>query len=194
MGLVPDQWATVLICKDKLGLDMANLHPLRRVILTRPMCVTQTRVIAMTILNGNLILATAISLVLAGCGGGSTSEPIPAEGDPLQESASEATQAVEGAATEASNALEQTAESATTAVDSAADAVMDTADSAGWTELQGNWQDSIGSIKDRWADLSEEELLSVNGDREALVTLVQDKYGLDRDTAESEVNDWASTL
>ena len=150
----------------------------------------------MTILNGNLILATAISLVLAGCGGGSTSEPIPAEGEvsaPLQESATEATQAVEGAAAEAGSALEQAADSTTAAVESSADAVVDAAD-AGWTDLQANWQDSIGSIKDRWADLSEEELLSVNGDREALVTLVQEKYGLDRDAAESEVNDWASTL
>ena len=143
----------------------------------------------MTILNGNLILATAISLVLAGCGGGgSTSEPIPAEGE-LQESATEATQAVEDVAAEAGTALEQAADSTTAAADSAVDAA-----GAGWTDLQANWQDSIGSIKDRWADLSEEELLSVNGDREALVTLVQEKYGLDRDAAESEVNDWASTL
>ena len=108
----------------------------------------------------------------------------------LQDSATDATQAVQ----DAGNALEQTADSATAAADSAADTVMEAADSAGWTDLQGNWQDSIGSIKDRWADLSEEELLGVNGDREALVTLVQEKYGLDRDTAESEVNDWASTL
>ena len=151
----------------------------------------------MTIVNGNLILATAISLVLVGCGGEGTAEPMPT-GDEvsttLQESATDATQAVQGAATDAGNALEQTADSATTAVDSAADTVMEAADGAGWTDLQGNWQDSIGSIKDRWADLSEEELLGVNGDREALVTLVQEKYGLDRDTAESEVNDWASTL
>ena len=71
---------------------------------------------------------------------------------------------------------------------------MDATDGAGWTDLQANWQDSIGSIKDRWADLTEEELLNVNGDREALVSLVQEKYGLARDAAENEVNDWASTL
>ena len=144
----------------------------------------------MTILNRNFILATAISVVLAGCGGGGTADPAATDGEvvaPLEESAAEATQAVETAVTEAGNALEQ-------AADSSADAVMDAADGAGWTDLQANWQDSIGSIKDRWADLSEEELLSVNGDREALVTLVQEKYGLARDAAENEVNDWASTL
>lgn len=181
---------TVPICKDELRHIVASLEQTGRVIPIRSTCVTQTRVTTMTILNRNLILASAISLVLAGCGGGSTAEPTPTDGEvvaPLQDSAAEATQAADSAVTEAGDAIEQTA-------DSSAEAVMDAADSAGWTELQANWQDSIGSIKDRWADLSEEELLSVNGDREALVALVQEKYGLDRDAAESEVNDWASTL
>ncbi len=150
----------------------------------------------MAILNGKLILATAISLVLTSCGGGGTSEPAVNEGDAsaaLQESATDASVAVEESAAEAGNMLDQAADSSAAAVDSAANTVMEAADS-GWNDLQNNWQDSIGSIKDRWADLSDEELMSVNGDRDALVTLVQDKYGLDRDTAESQVNDWASSL
>lgn len=168
----------------------------------------------MTLSNVNLVLATAMTLVLTGCGG--TVEPVPAEGDAsttIQESATDATtqaadstteaaadavdsttQAAESAAGEAGDALDQATDSAASALDSSADAIAGAADGAGWTDLQANWQDSIGSIKDRWADLSEEELLSVNGDREALVTLVQEKYGLDRDTAESEVTDWAATL
>lgn len=151
----------------------------------------------MAILNGKLILVTAISLVLASCGGGSTSEPAVTDGDivaPIEESAVDATDAVEESAAGASDVIEQSTDTTAAVVDSAADSVMDAADSAGWTDLQDNWQDSISSIKDRWSDLTEEELLSVNGDREALVTLVQDKYGLDRASAESQVNDWASTL
>lgn len=151
----------------------------------------------MIILNRNLVLATAISVVLAGCGGGGTADPAPTDGEivaPLEDSAAEATQAVEDAAAEAGNIIEQAADSTTAAVNSSAEGVMDATDGAGWTDLQANWQDSIGSIKDRWADLTEEELLNVNGDREALVSLVQEKYGLARDAAENEVNDWASTL
>ena len=150
----------------------------------------------MAILNGKLILAAAISLVLTSCGDAGTSEPVVNEGDAgaaLQESATDASVAVEESAAEAGNALDQAADSSAAAVDSAANTVMEAADS-GWSDLQNNWQDSIGSIKDRWADLSDEELMSVNGDRDALVALVQDKYGLDRDTAESQVNDWASSL
>ncbi|ASJ70859.1 hypothetical protein [Granulosicoccus antarcticus] len=168
----------------------------------------------MSILNGNLVLATAMTLVLTGCGG--TVEPVPVDSETsstIQESATDtasqavdstttavgdatdtATQAADNAAGEAGDALNQASDSAAAALDSSKDAIADAADSAGWTDLQGNWQDSIGSIKDRWADLSEEELLSVDGDRDALVTLVQEKYGLDRDTAESQVSDWASTL
>jgi len=149
----------------------------------------------MSIFKGNLVLATAISLVLAGCGGASESVVTESETDAtLQDSAAEVTSAVEEQSAEASDVVEQAADSSAAAVESATDSVMDAADNAGWSDLQGNWQDTIASVKDRWADLSDEELMSINGDKEALVTLVQDKYGLDREAAETEVNDWASSL
>lgn len=151
----------------------------------------------MTILNGKFIMATAVSLVLTACGGSDTSETGVVEGDVIstvEEPAVDVNDAVQDSAAVAEDALEQGADSANAAVDSAAAAVSDLGDSAGWTDLQSNWQDSIGSIKDRWADLTEEELLAVDGDREALVSLVQEKYGMAREAAESEVNDWASAL
>ena len=141
----------------------------------------------MTISISKVCLALTATVVLAACGGGGgTSEPIPAEGEvatTLENTAGEVATAAEGAVAEATEAVDQAAETVTAA-----------ADDAGWNALQENWQDSIGNIKDRWAELTEEELLSVNGDREQLVSLVQEKYGLDRETAEGEVNDWASSL
>ena len=64
----------------------------------------------------------------------------------------------------------------------------------GWNEMQANWDSSAGMVKDRWAELTEEEILATNGDREQLVSLVQEKYGIEREQAEQEVNDWASSL
>ncbi len=151
----------------------------------------------MSIFKGNLVLAAAISLVLAGCGGDGASESVVTESEAdaaLQDSAADVTSAVEEQAGEAGDVIEQAADSSAAAVESATDSVMDAADNAGWSDLQGNWQDTIASVKDRWADLSDEELMSINGDKDALVTLVQDKYGLDREAAEAEVNDWASSL
>ncbi|NND91110.1 MAG: hypothetical protein HKN42_09625 [Granulosicoccus sp.] len=129
----------------------------------------------MNYLNEKLLLAAAMGLVLTGCGGGGTATP-------------------EAVGEEVATSVEQAADTTAAAVDNAAEGVMDAANNAGWTDLQANWQESISSVRDRWDELSDEDLLSVNGDRDALVSLLQDKYGFDRQTAESEVDAWASTL
>lgn len=120
------------------------------------------------------IFAAAL-LALTGCGGGGTTDNLPTEN-------------------EAATAVDSTVSDAVTDVDNAVADVANSVDEAGWSQLQGNWQDSIAGIKDQWSELTEEELLQVNGDREGLVSLVQDKYGLDRDTAESQVDEWASQM
>ena len=146
----------------------------------------------MSVLDIRLLVVAASTAVLVSCGGGG-SGAVPADGEiaaGVEAAASDAATAVEGAVAQAgdaaSGAVEQVAET-TAAV---ADAVSD----AGWTDLQEDWQGSIGLIKDRWAELTEEELLPVNGDREGLVALIQERYGLERADAESEVDNWASTL
>lgn len=129
----------------------------------------------MAIFNRNLAAVSIAAVLATACGGGGgTAEPVPG--------ADEVVSAVESTATDAAAAVQETAN------DVAGEAV------SGWTNLQDNWQDSIGSIKDRWADLTEEELLMVNGDKDQLVALVQQKYGLEREAAENEVEAWASSL
>lgn len=143
----------------------------------------------MKTLIGKTTVAFMATAMIAGCGGGGTADPLPAEGA--------VTTAVEDSAAGGAAVLDETVTAAGDAVKESAESVADAAEGAvggGWDALQGDWQDSIGNVKDRWAELSEEDLLLVNGDREQLVSLVQEKYGLDRDAAEVEVDDWASTL
>lgn len=143
----------------------------------------------MKILTGKTTLAFMVAALLSSCGGGSTSDPLPAEGEvstAIDAGVSDAAAIVDESTAAAGDALK---ESAATVADAAEGAVA-----GSWDSLQDNWQDSIGNIKDRWAELTEEDLLTVNGDRDQLVSLVQEKYGLDRQSAEVEVDDWASTL
>jgi len=140
-------------------------------------------------LTGKTTAALMVTAMLAGCGGGGTSDSLSTEGEvatAIEDSAAGAAAVVDESVTEAGNALQESAETVAAAAEGMA--------GESWNALQDNWQDSIGDIKDRWAELSEEDLLLVNGDRDQLVSLVQDKYGLDRKTAETEVDDWASTL
>jgi len=133
----------------------------------------------MALLNKHLVVTSISMVLLAGCGGGGdTTQVITDEGELIQP--------VENAVGDAVSATSE-------ATQELANTVSDAAE-PGWTDMQENWRDSIGNIKDRWADLTEEELLIVNGDREQLVSLVQSKYGLDRETAQFQVNEWASSL
>lgn len=162
----------------------------------------------MAILNSKLLVATAMTMVLAGCGGSDdTAGNLPADGDvsaSVEDAATDAATSVENATAEAANAIDDATDTAAAnaqdMVDQATDATANAADAtsaaieSGWTDLKDNWQDSIASVKDRWSELTDEELANVNGDRDGLVSLLQSKYGMDRESAEEEVDNWASTL
>ncbi len=139
----------------------------------------------MTRLTINIGAIALSGLLVAGCGSGST-EALPTEGD--------VSAAVDSAATDAAAVVGDAVADSGDALEQVTDVATDAVGGGGWQDMQANWQDSIGSIKDRWAELTEEELLAVNGDRDQLVTLVQDVYGLDQSAAEAEVADWASSL
>lgn len=51
--------------------------------------------------------------------------------------------------------------------------------------LQGSWNEVKGSIRDRWGDLTDDELQSARGNVEQLVGLIQRKTGETRSAIES---------
>ena len=133
-----------------------------------------------------------LALALGACGGGTTdTDDVVVVDDPAAIEPTDVTapEAVDAAAAE----TVEDGESAVVAVEEVADEAM-TEVGEGWTAMQGDWQSSAGLVKDRWADLTEEEILGTGGDRDQLVVLVQEKYGIERDQAEQEVNDWAAAL
>ena len=56
--------------------------------------------------------------------------------------------------------------------------------------LKGKWNQLSGSAKEKWGKLTDDELQQIGGEKEKLVGKVQQKYGLARDEAEKEVDDW----
>lgn len=61
-----------------------------------------------------------------------------------------------------------------------------------WDIIKGKWKQTMGSAKSKWGELTDDDLQQVEGDRDKLVGKVQEKYGLARNEAEKEVDDWAS--
>lgn len=56
--------------------------------------------------------------------------------------------------------------------------------------IKGDWNQMKGSAKQKWADLTDDDLLHIEGSRDKLVGKVQERYGHDKDNAERQVDEW----
>lgn len=63
-----------------------------------------------------------------------------------------------------------------------------------WDQIQGDWMAFKGKIKERWGDLTDDDLDRIEGRRDQLIGLVQKKYGIAKEMAEKEVKAWEKTL
>jgi len=63
-----------------------------------------------------------------------------------------------------------------------------------WDRVEGNWLQLKGKVKEQWGKLTDDQIDEVAGKRDQLVGLVQEKYGIERDKAERDVDSWVSKL
>ena len=56
--------------------------------------------------------------------------------------------------------------------------------------LKGQWKQLKGAAKERWGQLTDDELDVIEGQRDKLVGKIQERYGYSRDHAEREVDDF----
>ena len=59
-----------------------------------------------------------------------------------------------------------------------------------WDRVEGKWKQIKGSIKEQWGVLTHDQVDSIAGKRDQLVGKIQENYGLGRDEAERQVEDW----
>lgn len=63
-----------------------------------------------------------------------------------------------------------------------------------WNRIEGNWKQFKGKIKEKWGDLTDDEIDKMEGSREQFEGKIQEKYGLAKDQAKRNVDDWLNTL
>jgi uncharacterized protein YjbJ (UPF0337 family) len=54
--------------------------------------------------------------------------------------------------------------------------------------LSGKWKQFRGSIKEKWGDLTDDELDQIEGRRDQLAGKLQEKYGYTKQEAEREID------
>jgi uncharacterized protein YjbJ (UPF0337 family) len=59
-----------------------------------------------------------------------------------------------------------------------------------WDVIQGKWKQLKGNVKQRWGKITDDEFDQLGGHRDKLVGKIQERYGINKDEAEKQVNDW----
>lgn len=63
-----------------------------------------------------------------------------------------------------------------------------------WDQVQGKWKQVKGEAKARWGKLTDDDLDVVAGERDKLVGRIQERYGIAKDQAQREVEEWNRSL
>jgi len=63
-----------------------------------------------------------------------------------------------------------------------------------WDRVEGTWKEYRGKAKQKWGELTDDELDQINGKREELEGQIQRRYGYAKDRARTEVDDWLKSL
>ena len=56
--------------------------------------------------------------------------------------------------------------------------------------IQGNWKQAQGKIKEKWGKLTDDDLTTINGQREQLEGIIEKRYGLAKDKVRNDVDAW----
>jgi uncharacterized protein YjbJ (UPF0337 family) len=57
-------------------------------------------------------------------------------------------------------------------------------------QLQGKWKQVKGGIKEHWGKLTDDDVNVINGQQEQLIGKIQERYGIAREAAQKQVDEW----
>ena len=59
-----------------------------------------------------------------------------------------------------------------------------------WDQVEGNWTQMKGRVKEAWGDLTDSDLTKIEGKRDRLAGALQERYGKQKEEAEKEIDVW----
>jgi len=63
-----------------------------------------------------------------------------------------------------------------------------------WDQIEGQWKQFAGGVKEKWGQLTDDELTTIGGKRDKLAGVLQQKYGMAKDEVEEEIAEFERSL
>jgi uncharacterized protein YjbJ (UPF0337 family) len=62
-----------------------------------------------------------------------------------------------------------------------------------WNQVEGNWEQFKGQVQSKWGKLTNDDLDMIEGKRTELAGRLQERYGMAKDEADRQIDDWLKT-
>ncbi len=63
-----------------------------------------------------------------------------------------------------------------------------------WDQVQGKWKQASGKLKEKWGKLTDSDIGVIRGQRDQLVGRIQERYGIVKEEAQKQVEEWIQTV
>ncbi len=63
-----------------------------------------------------------------------------------------------------------------------------------WDQLEAKWKEFAGSARAHWSKLTDDDWRTITGKKEHLTARVQERYGIAKEEAERQVDEWSRAL
>ena len=57
-------------------------------------------------------------------------------------------------------------------------------------QIEGKWKQVSGKVKEKWGKLTDDDITVINGKKEQLVGRIQERYGIAKQEAEKQVDEF----
>jgi uncharacterized protein YjbJ (UPF0337 family) len=63
-----------------------------------------------------------------------------------------------------------------------------------WDQIEGKWKQYSGKLKEKWGKLTDDDLETIRGKRDQLAGKIQEHYGIAKEQAESQIDEFSRSL
>ena len=63
-----------------------------------------------------------------------------------------------------------------------------------WDQIEGQWKTLKGTFREKWGKLTDQDIEAAAGKKEQIIGKIQQRYGIAKEKAEKEVDDFIAQI